>query len=219
MPGKIEIPMKEKQDTVIELDLDELPNGDEMLMILNQEEPPLNIWIALAIEYYRQNKDDAFVNILETCAKQIMIKHQPDEKIDKQDKERDEKDEMRALDSLAAYYVKMGNKEKVRDKRREYFQKAAHLYTIADKIVMYEQNHLIGRAYFCLLEGDKMDQADAQFNFVLNQTPNNIPSLLGKACIAFNKKDFKFALSMYKKALIAKPDCPGKFSLKTVMIQ
>ena len=31
------------------------------------------------------------------------------------------------------------------------------------------QNHLLGRAYFCLLEGDKMDQADAQFNFVLDQ--------------------------------------------------
>lgn len=50
------------------------------------------------------------------------------------------------------------------------------------------QNHLLGRAYFCLLEGDKMEQADAQFNFVLNQSANNIPSLLGKACIAFNKK-------------------------------
>ena len=33
-----------------------------------------------------------------------------------------------------------------------------------------------------------MEQADAQFNFVLNQSPNNIPSLLGKACIAYNKK-------------------------------
>jgi hypothetical protein len=34
---------------------------------------------------------------------------------------------------------------------------------------MYDQNHLLGRAYFCLLEGDKIDQADAQFNFVINQ--------------------------------------------------
>ena len=49
------------------------------------------------------------------------------------------------------------------------------------------QNHLLGRAYKCVLEGD-MDQADTQFNFVVNQAPNNIPSLLGKACIAFNKR-------------------------------
>ncbi len=36
------------------------------------------------------------------------------------------------------------------------------------------QNHLLGRAYFCLLEGDKMDQADAQFNFVLGQVNNRL---------------------------------------------
>lgn len=46
---------------------------------------------------------------------------------------------------------------------------ATLLYTTADKIVMYDPNHLLGRAYFCLLEGDKMDQAEAQFNFVLQQ--------------------------------------------------
>jgi len=36
-------------------------------------------------------------------------------------------------------------------------------------VCLFVQNHLLGRAYFCLLEGDKMDQADAQFNFVLGQ--------------------------------------------------
>ena len=35
--------------------------------------------------------------------------------------------------------------------------------------MIFFQNHLLGRAYFCLLEGDKMEQADAQFNFVLAQ--------------------------------------------------
>ena len=34
---------------------------------------------------------------------------------------------------------------------------------------MYDTNHILGRAYFCLLEGDKMDQAEAQFNYVLLQ--------------------------------------------------
>ena len=49
------------------------------------------------------------------------------------------------------------------------FPQATFLYTTADKIIMYDINHLLGRAYFCLLEGDKMDQADAQFSFVLQQ--------------------------------------------------
>lgn len=120
---------------------------------------------------------------------------------------------MRALDTLAAYYVRLANKEKNREKKRDHFQKATHLYTAADKIVMYDQNHLLGRAYFCLLEGDKMDQADAQFNFVLNQAPNNIPSLLGKACISFNKKEYRQALAFYKKALRTNPRCPADVRL------
>jgi len=105
-----------------------------------------------------------------------------------------ENDLMRILDSLAAYYVKMANKERVKEKRKDLFNKATLLYTTADKIIMYDQNHLLGRAFFCLLEGDKMEQADAQFNFVLAQSPSCIPALLGKACIAFNKKVRDFDL-------------------------
>lgn len=58
-----------------------------------------------------------------------------------------------------------------------------------------------------------MEQADAQFNFVLNQSPSNIPSLLGKACIAFNKKDYRGALAFYKKALRTNPNCPAAVRL------
>ena len=49
------------------------------------------------------------------------------------------------------------------------------------------QNHLLGRAYFCLLEGDKMDQADAQFNFVLDQVGSVIYDgsfpIVGQSCM------------------------------------
>lgn len=58
-----------------------------------------------------------------------------------------------------------------------------------------------------------MEQADAQFNFVLGQASSNIPSLLGKACIAFNKKDYKSALAYYKKALRTNPNCPASVRL------
>ena len=40
---------------------------------------------------------------------------------------------------------------------------------MADKIIMYDLQHLLGRAYFCLLEGDKREQAENQFNFVLQE--------------------------------------------------
>lgn len=88
------------------------------------------------------------------------------------------------------------------------------MYTTADRIIMYNTKHLLGRAFFCLYEGDKMEQANAQFDFVLNQEgQSNIPALLGKACIAFNKKDYKGALAFYKKALRTNPNCPANVRL------
>lgn len=63
------------------------------------------------------------------------------------------------------------------------------------------------------MEGDKIEQADAQFNFVLNQSSNNIPAQLGKACIAFNRKDYRGALAYYKKALRSNPMCPADVRL------
>ncbi|KAK9747222.1 Tetratricopeptide repeat [Popillia japonica] len=201
MAGSIEIPLRDT-DEVIELCFDQLPDGEEVLGILRQEHAQLNIWVTLALEYYKQNKINDFIRILEDSRTDANVVY------------RDyEKDQMRALDMLAAYYVQQANREKNKDKKRDLFTKATLLYTTADKIIMYDQNHLLGRAYFCLLEGDKMEQADAQFNFVLNQSPNNIPSLLGKACIAYNKKDFRGALAFYKKALRTNPNCPAAVRL------
>ena len=121
--------------------------------------------------------------------------------------EKADEDQMKCLDTLAAYYVQEANKEKKSEKKRELFTKATFLYTTADKIIMYNPRHLLGRAFFCLYEGDKMEQANAQFDFVLNQEQNNIPSLLGKGCIAYNKKDYRGALAFYKKALRTNPRC------------
>ncbi|CAG9839944.1 unnamed protein product [Diabrotica balteata] len=201
MASVIEIPLRDT-DEVIELYSDQLPDGDEVLGILRQEKTQLSVWVNLALEYYKQGKIDDFIKILE-CSKN-------DGNIEYRDFE---KDQMRALDMLAAYYVQKANKEKNKDRRKELFTKATLLYTTADKIIMYDQNHLLGRAYFCLLEGDKMEQADAQFNFVLNQSQNNIPSLLGKACIAYNRKDYRAALAFYKKALRTNPNCPAAVRL------
>lgn len=70
-----------------------------------------------------------------------------------------------------------------------------------------------------------MDQADAQFTFVLNQNDACIPAMMvyllklynwkilqGKACISFGKKqnqEYKLALFYYKKCLRLNPNCPS----------
>jgi len=204
MSGSLEIPLKEGEE-VIEIPFDDLPEAAEILSILQQEKAPLHLWNKLAREYFRQGRKEDFVKIVTTS-----LENPPSQK-EKYDGF--DKDQMNAYDMLAAYFVQEANKEKNRDKKRELFMKSTLLYTTADKILMYDKNHLLGRAYFCLLEGDKMDQADQQFNFVLSQNPSSIPSLLGKACIAFNKKDYKNALAYYKKALRTNPRCPANVRL------
>ncbi|XP_068143351.1 RNA polymerase-associated protein CTR9 homolog [Drosophila tropicalis] len=198
MSNCIEIPLQDT-DEVIEVDPDQLPDCQEVLSILKQERAPLHVWVNVALAYYKQKKTEDFVTLLEESRGICATKDYRDS----------DKDSMRALDMLAAHYVQEAYREKSKDKKRELFMKATNLYTSADKIIMYDQSHLLGRAYFCLLEGDKMDQADAQFNFVLNQSPSNIPSLLGKACIAFNRKDYRGAMAFYKKALRTNPNCPA----------
>uniref|UniRef100_A0A0K2UHC9 Uncharacterized protein n=1 Tax=Lepeophtheirus salmonis TaxID=72036 RepID=A0A0K2UHC9_LEPSM len=197
----VEIPLLGAEE-VIDIHFDDLPDGGELLQLLQTEKAPLHLWVTLAIEYYRRGRVKEFVDILEKA------KDEADTNYSKSDE-----DQMRALDTLAAYYVQEADKEKKKDKKRELVTKATVLYTTADKIIMYNPNHLLGRAFFCLHEGDKMEQADAQFNFVLNQEPSNIPSLLGKACIAYNKKDYKGALAFYKKALRTNPNCPASVRL------
>ncbi|KAI1716094.1 tetratricopeptide repeat domain-containing protein [Ditylenchus destructor] len=204
--SSIVIPLKNSaEDEIIEINFDDLPEGEEVLQILKGERAALHYWLDLALEYYRAGFISDFVKILEQSG--------GDAGLDYQDYE---KDQMRALDMLAAYYVIQGKNERTKEKRKEWFTKATLLYTTADKIIMYDQNHLLGRAYFCLLEGNKIDQADAQFNFVINQagqapmdSGKSIPAMMGKACIAFSKREYKTALSYYKKCLRLNHNCPA----------
>ena len=50
------------------------------------------------------------------------------------------------------------------------------------------------------------------------QDPDNIPAMLGKACLAFRKKDYKGALAFYKRAMRTNPDCPGEEHHQPVVV-
>lgn len=54
-----------------------------------------------------------------------------------------EKDQMTCLDTLAAYYVQQARKEKNKDNKKELITQATLLYTMADKIIMYDQVKII----------------------------------------------------------------------------
>ena len=232
----MEIPIHEK-DEVIEIELEKLPAAAEALEILKDVKARLHVWHTLAVSplsslscrmpdryarpqlaYYEmrkeakneeegRQKESEFVEILEAAVEKIMLHMEQGLKDVCLQYPEFEKDEMRTLDTLAAFYVRQARMERNIDKKRELFQKATKLYTTADKISMDDQNlyatHLLGRAYFCLLSGEagKIDQATAQFNIVLQHDPHNVPATLGQACIAFNNKLYTKAFALYKKAL------------------
>lgn len=144
-----DVKLNEFNSQVIELDVENLPDGEEVLNILRQEQVPLQTWNALGVyrvilwfiyqitdiylqlEYYKQDKISEFVTVFEAARHEANTNY-PDA----------EKDRMRCLDSLAGHYVQMACKEKNKDKKTEYFGLATHMYTAADKIIMYEQVYI-----------------------------------------------------------------------------
>ncbi|PIK33570.1 putative RNA polymerase-associated protein CTR9-like isoform X2 [Apostichopus japonicus] len=114
-PKSIDIPLRDT-DEVIELDVEQLPEGEEVLTILKQENAPLHTWLALGLEYYKQGKVEDFVKIFASW--------QTDANLDYPG---NEKDQMTALDTLAAYYVQQARKEKTRIPRKSSFTQATLL--------------------------------------------------------------------------------------------
>ncbi|CAI5445473.1 unnamed protein product [Caenorhabditis angaria] len=179
---------------VIEISCDELPEGSEVLAILEAEEARLSSWIEVAIEYYRHQRIEPFLLILESAGSRAGLNYASVKS-----------DQMRALDILAAHWMHCGFREKQKDKRQDFFSKATVLFNTADKILMYDSSHLTVRAWFYLYEKEtrtnKLDLADQQFNYVVKTQPTNVLSLIGKAVISFNKKDAKLAVYYFRKAL------------------
>ncbi|KAM3174519.1 hypothetical protein ACTXT7_010376 [Hymenolepis weldensis] len=192
--GTIEIPLR-GGDEVIELDINALPESEEVVGILLQEVAPLPVWINIALAYYKIKNYDDFEKVLEE-AKQNVSSLTP----------YDENDFLQLLDMLANYCGKKASKESNKEKRTQLIARAATLFTSADRIAMYDQKHLLGRAFYFIYEGEKWSHADSQLNFVLNQGNPCIQAYLGKACIAFNKQEYKNALLFYRKALMLHPN-------------
>ena len=96
------------------------------------------------MEYYKQGYIDDFVKILDGSRTDAGL-----------DYTNSERDQMKSLDTLAAYYVQKAHREKNKDLKRELFTQATLLYTTADKIIMYDQvrNILQGFRFFSKLVG------------------------------------------------------------------
>lgn len=69
----------------------------------------------------------------------------------------------------------------------------------------FEAEYYMGRAYLFLFKKELVD-AEKHFTFILSDMdPNYVPAIIGRALIAFTKKDYKTALMFFRRALMLDP--------------
>ncbi|KAA8523306.1 hypothetical protein F0562_009729 [Nyssa sinensis] len=64
-----------------------------------------------------------------------------------------------------------------------------------------------------LLAKGEVEQAFAAFKIVLDGDRDNVPALLGQACVQFSRGRYSDSLELYKMALQVYPQCPGAVRL------
>ena len=116
------------------------------------------------------------------------------------------------LSALGAYDGYLGEIETKQKEKEDHFILATQYYNKASKIDMHELSAWFGKGKLLLAKGD-VEQASAAFKIVLDEDRDNVPALLGQACIEFNRGCYNESLELYKRALQMHPNCPEAIRL------
>ena len=192
------ITIKQSHNDVISLDLDNLPDKEDIIDILRNEDAPMRVWNVLALHYHVRGRTDVFVAILES-ARELISAHVMEAG----------EDAAFCLDLLAYYYTLVFLDKKAEKERKELRDKIKELFLQVDKVYMYSRYHLLVRGFFSLLDHNQgtIDAAVTQFDYVLLTAPTDALALQGRAMAAFHQKDYKRALVWFKKVLQNHPGC------------
>ncbi|XP_008776475.1 protein CTR9 homolog [Phoenix dactylifera] len=213
MAGCIYIPVQNSEEEV-KVPLDSLPqDANDILDILKAEQAPLDLWLIIAREYFKQNKVEQFRLVLEEGSSPEIDEYYADVKYER----------IAILNALGAYYTYLGKMETNKSKKDEHFILATQCYNRASRIDVHEPSTWIGKGQLCVAKGELPNAASA-FQIVLGDDPNNVAALLGQACVDFNTAEneeqykkamdlYKSSLELYKRALLANPNCPASVRL------
>lgn len=195
------IPVQNSEEEV-RVSLDQLPrDATDILDILKAEQAPLDLWLIIAREYFKQGKVEQFRQILEEGSSPEIDEYYADVRYER----------IAILNALGAYYSHLGKIETKREKE-EYFIKATQYYNKASRIDMHESSTWVGKGQLLLAKGD-LDQASAAFRIVLDGDREHVPALLGQACVQFSRGKYLESLELYKSALQVNPECPAAVRL------
>ncbi|ONK66487.1 uncharacterized protein A4U43_C06F8710 [Asparagus officinalis] len=209
--ASVYIPVQNSEGEV-RVALDQLPRDtSDILDILKAEQAPLDLWLIIAREYFKQGKIEQFWQSLEEGSVLEIDEYYANVKYER----------IAILNALGAYHTYLGKLEMKRE-NNENFKIATQYYNRASRIDVHEPSTWIGKGYLFVAKGD-LQQASGFFKIVLDEDPNKIPALLGQACVEFNQGEnqeqykatdsYKISLKLFKRALQVHPNCPGVVKL------
>ncbi|XP_004288975.1 PREDICTED: RNA polymerase-associated protein CTR9 homolog [Fragaria vesca subsp. vesca] len=200
--ASVYIPVQNSEEEV-RVALDQLPrDASDILDILKAEQAPLDLWLIIAREYFKQGKLEQFRQILEEGSSPEIDEYYADVRYER----------IAILNALGAYYSYLGKIETKQREKEEHFILATQFYNKASRIDIHEPSTWVGKGQLLLAKGE-VDQAFNAFKIVLDGDRDNVPSLLGQACVEFNRGQFSDSLELYKRALQVNPDCPAAVRL------
>ncbi|KAI3443570.1 hypothetical protein Pfo_000235 [Paulownia fortunei] len=192
------IPVQNSEEEV-RVELDQLPlDATDILDILKAEQAPLDLWLIIAREYFKQGKFDQFRQILEEGSSPEIDEYYADVRYER----------IAILNALGAYYSYLGKIETKQREKEDYFIQAANYYNKASRIDMHEPSTWIGKGQLLLAKGD-VEQAYNAFKIVLDGDRDNVSALLGQACVHFRRGRYAHSLELYKRAMQVYPWAPA----------
>lgn len=196
------IPVQNSEEEV-RVNLDQLPEeAVDILDILKAEQAPLDLWLVIAREYFKQGKIKQFQQILAEGSSSDIDDYYADVKYER----------VAILNALGAYHSYLGKIETKQREKEDHFIDATRFYNRASRIDMHEPSTWVGKGQLLLAKGE-IDQANAAFKIVLEGDRDNVSALLGQACVQFHRGRYSESLELYKRALRVHPKCPAAVRL------
>lgn len=196
-------PVRDAQHLLVQLDLDDLPDHLFLSGLLQAEEAPLSNWLVIAREYFAKGMLKEFEDLLSSASSA--------EAEERYAESRDER--IAILNALGAYFTVKGKISRLRGERRDdNYITAVDQYNKAARIDQQELTTWVGKGQLQLAKQD-LDSAAEMFKIALQADKDHVPSLLGQACVLFNKGKFQEALNTYKRVLRLHPGAPASVRL------
>lgn len=95
--------------------------------------------------------------------------------------------------------------------RSTWLEKVKQLMVVMDNMhtECNEIQHLLVRGFALLVLETRLQDADNYFIAVLHQVPHNVLALVGRACLAYNREEYRVALGYFKDVLLHHPHGPA----------